>query len=136
MNPLRRKQTCHVTEDSATGRDRVLGFTQEDDILSDLGSIDSVTIQRLFFLDCGCNKPAFGRCYECGAISCEEHHGICRYCQKPLCTEHSFYLKTEETKEDVRLCGKCFGKASRKQTRSKIGRVILSLFLERGRNDG
>ena len=129
MKPLRRKQTTQVTADPVTGRDRVLGWTQEQDVLSDQGSVDSAALQRTFFLDCGCSKPAHGRCFECGAISCELHHGICHGCQKPICMQHSRFLETEQGQ--VRLCVSCHDKISRKQTRAKIGGFLLSLVVRR-----
>lgn len=135
MKPLRRKQTCQVTQNPATGQDRILGWTQEEDILSDQGSIDSVNLQKQFFLDCGCSRPAHGRCYECGAISCEVHHGICQKCQKPICMQHSHFLDMGG-QEGIRLCSRCFDRLSRKRTRAKIGRFFLSLFVQvEGQND-
>ena len=129
MRPLRRKHKYHVTQDPATGQERVLGWMQEEDVLSDQGSVDSVSMQRQFFLDCGCSKPAQGRCFECGAISCEIHHGICQKCQKPICMEHSHFLAIENQGE-IRLCSRCHDKFSRKHTRNKIGKIFLSLFVQ------
>ncbi len=129
MKPLRRKYKSHVTRNPVTGQDRILEWAGEEDVLSQ-GSVDSNEVQRKFFLDCGCSKPAHGRCFECGALSCESHCGICRQCQKPICMQHSSFLETDQGQ--VRLCGSCFDKTSRKQTRAKIGRFLLSLFVEKG----
>lgn len=131
MRPLRRKQTCQVTQNPVTGQDRILAWMQEEHILSDQGSTDSANLQRQFFLDCGCSKPAQGRCYECGAISCEVHHGICQKCQKPICMEHSHFLEMENHGE-IRLCRRCHDKFSRKNTRAKIGKFFLSLIVQVG----
>ncbi len=134
MKPIRREKDCHVTTDQLTGQDRILGWTQEEDVLSDQGSIDSATMQRKYFLDCGCDGEAAGRCFECGAISCKDCHGRCQGCQKPICLQHSHCIETDMGQ--ARLCGGCFDRISRKQTRAKIGRFVLSLFVEReSRND-
>jgi hypothetical protein len=130
MKPIRRKQSCQVTTDPLTGQDRVLGWTQEEDVLSDQGSIDSTTIQRTCFLDCGCHEEPAGRCFECGAISCATCHGRCASCQKPTCMQHSHFLQSDSG-EPVRLCGECYTKTCRKQFRAKLGRFALSLFIRR-----
>ena len=127
MKPLRRKNTTRFTTDSITGKERVLGWTQEDDVLSDRGSVDSTAVQQTFFLDCGCEGGSAGRCFDCGAISCRECHGRCQRCRKPICMEHSHFFETDQAQ--VRLCGSCFDKISRRQTRAKIGGFLLSLFV-------
>lgn len=129
MKPLRRKQTTQVTTDAVTGQDRILGWTEEEDILSDRGSVDSTVMQRAFFLDCGCRGDSAGRCFECGAISCSEHHGHCHLCRKPICMQHSRFLETDQGQ--VRLCRTCSDGTSRKQKRAKIGRFLLSLVVHR-----
>ena len=59
MRPIRRKQSSRVTTDPLTGQDRLLGWTREENVLSDEGSIDTAEVERTFFLDCGCDaKPA------------------------------------------------------------------------------
>lgn len=135
MKPLRRKKSLHVTEDMNTGQERVLGMAQEDDVLSDLGSIDSLRLQKEYPLDCGCFSPVKGRCFECGALSCELHHGICQSCQKPICMEHSHFYELEGQGQ-IRLCRHCHDKVTRKQTRKKIGSFLLSLVVQGGRDDG
>ena len=130
MKPLRRKNATQITTDSVTGRDRFLGWSQEEDILSDQGSVDSTAVQRIFFLDCGCQGEASGQCFECGAISCKICHGRCQVCQKPICLQHSHFLEGDN-QESIRLCGNCHDKISRKQTRTKVGRFLLSLIVQR-----
>ena len=130
MKPLRRKHTRHVTQDPVTGQDRTLGWTCEEDVLSDHGSVDSTSMQRKFFLDCGCDGEAAGRCFECGSLNCSECYGRCQQCRKPICMQHSCFLETDQG--EMRLCGRCFDKTSRKRTRAKVGRFLLSLFVEKG----
>lgn len=129
MKPLRRKQTTQVTTDAATGRDRVLEWTEEQHVLSDRGSVDSTEMRRTFFLDCGCRGDSAGRCFECGAISCPEHHGHCQGCRKPICMQHSRFVAMDQGQ--VRLCGRCFDATLRRQRRAKIGRFLLSLVVQR-----
>ncbi len=135
MRPLRRKHTTQITTDPITGEERILGWSQEEDVLGDQGSVDSMSVQRKFFLDCGCEGEGAGRCFECGAISCRECHGRCAKCQKPICPQHSRFLEMANQGQ-VRLCGSCFDKTSRKQARARIGRFLLSLFVQRGSDDG
>ena len=87
MKPLRRKKTCEVTHDPITGQERILELSQEDDFLSDHGSVDSAGLHQRYFRDCGCDGPIGGRCFECGAISCKSCHGRCHNCQKPICLD-------------------------------------------------
>ena len=133
MKPIRRKQNCSVTTDPITGQDRLLGWDQEEHILSDEGSIDSAKMTRVCFLDCGCEALPAGRCFQCGAISCEKCHGRCGVCQKPLCLQHSHFIEGESG--PVRLCGDCADKHARKQLRSKIGRFLTSPFVKREARD-
>ena len=128
MRPLRRKKTYQVTQDQITGQDRILGFTQEEHILSDEKSVDSTSIQRNFFLDCGCNAQAAGRCYQCSSLSCQIHFGICQKCQKPLCLECSVFVDADDQR--VRYCRSCCEIVSRKQKLDKVKRFFLSIFLE------
>ena len=135
MKPLRRKKTCHVTTDPVTGQDRILGWTQEEDVLSDQGSVDSAGVHRKYFLDCGCDAETGGQCVECGAISCRDCHGRCQNCQKPICMQHSCFFEVED-RGQVRLCRTCHDKSTRKQTRAKIGRFFLSLLFVKEHSDG
>ncbi len=130
MKPLRRKKTYLVTQDKITGQDRILGLTQEEDILSDEGSVDSMSIQRSYFLDCGCNTPPAGKCYQCGSLSCQAHHGICSRCQKPICLECSTLV--DAGNQALRYCRSCCDIVSRKQRFDKIKRFFLSIFFEVG----
>lgn len=134
MKPIRRKYNYRLTRDPKTGQDRVLAWAQKDNILSDEGSIDTSGMTRTFFLDCGCNGEPAGQCFECGAIECENCSGRCARCQKPICLQHSHFIDGESG--PVRLCGDCADKHARKQLRSKIGRLAISLFVKREARDG
>lgn len=129
MRPLRRKKKYEVTQDPTTGKDRILNLTEEEDTLSDQGSVDSAGLHRKYFLDCGCDSGTGGRCYECGAISCTSCHGRCHSCQKPICLEHSNFLQAKG-KESIRLCRCCYGSITRKQRLARVGRFFLSLLME------
>jgi len=135
MKPLRRKKAYEVTIDPLTGQKRILKSTQEDNILSDQGSVDTDQLSEVFFLDCGCNtnQGVGGRCFECQAISCPLHHGQCQSCQKPLCMQHSIFLDTE-SQAKIRFCRYCYDKITRRQKWTKAGRFFLSLFVDGGSN--
>ena len=123
MRPLRSKKTYHTVRDN-TGQNRVWQLLQEDDILSDEGSVDSVSVQESYFLECGCNAPPAGRCYQCGAQSCEAHCGICLRCRKPICPECSIFT------ESGRWCGDCLKIITRENRNNKIKRFFLSFFFD------
>jgi len=129
MRPLRRKKKYEVTHNPITGEERILELTQEENVLSDQGSVDSESLSRRYIRDCGCDGPVGGRCYECGAISCTSCHGRCHSCQKPICLEHSNFLQVEG-KESIRLCRRCYGSITRKQRLVRVGRFFLSLLME------
>ncbi len=128
MNPLRRKKKYEVTYDPITGQDRILNLTEEELIHADDGSVDSMEVQRKYFLDCGCNASAAGKCYQCDSLSCQVHYGICCKCQKPICLECSIFVETDDQK--IRYCKTCHETISRKQRFARIGRFLLSLLSE------
>lgn len=129
MRPLRRKKTFEVTYDPDTGQDRVWRVEQSQDGLSREGSVDSGEILRKFFKDCGCDAEIGGRCYVCGAVSCQACHGRCRSCQKPICLEHSHFHVLEDQNEH-RLCGSCYDVIRRKEKWTKVRKSISSFFVE------
>ena len=129
MKPLRRKNTFEVIKDP-TGHQQLSPITEEEDVLSDEGSIDSTSYHHKIFRACGCEGSAGigGRCYECGAMSCPSCHGSCNSCHKPICLQHSKYHGIQEQK--IRLCGRCYDQARRKQKSQKIKRFLLSLVIK------
>lgn len=129
MKPLRRKKTIEITDNPITGQERVLEIAEEENILSDEGSIDTSGFRRRFFLDCGCTAAAFGRCYKCGAINCQVHHGVCHKCQMPICLQCSTFLHTSN-QTPQRFCSRCYSIITRKQKLKKVGRFFLSAFVE------
>lgn len=129
MKPLRRKNKRNVTFDPDTGQDRIWQSEQSQDILSSEGSVDSDGIVRKYFKDCGCDGDIGGRCFECGAVSCQNCHGRCSICQKPICMHHSHFLGKEGT-EKQRFCATCHDAFSRKQKLAKVGLFFMSLFIE------
>jgi hypothetical protein len=123
-----------ITDNPVTGQDRILGMSEEANVLSDEKSIDTSELRRKVFLDCGCGTEAFGRCYKCGAISCQVHHGICQKCLMPICLQCSTFLDTEKQTRQ-RYCSRCCGTITRKQKMKKVGRFFLSAFIERDNPD-
>lgn len=135
MKPLRRKKTIDITDNPVTGQERILGMTEEDNILSDEKSIDVSQLRRIVFLDCGCTTAAFGRCYKCGAISCQVHHGTCQRCLMPICLQCSNILTTEN-KTRERYCSRCCDIITGKRKLKKIGQFFLSAFFESNNSNG
>ena len=134
MRPLRRKRSGQVTRDPITGQERVLEMTEEQHIFTDQRSIDSEDLHYIYFLDCGCGDgPAAGRCYQCGAISCQNCHGRCQSCQKPICLACSCFQDVD-AEHRLRLCGRCHEALNRKRLWSRIGKTIFSLFVEEVRH--
>ena len=126
MKPIRRKKKYEVVQNPITEQERVLNMIEEENILSDQGSVDSVAISRKYFLDCGCNGSAGGYCNECGAYSCTSCHGLCHRCNKSICLEHSQFFQIEG-EDRVRFCGNCYGIVTRKRITKCIGKGLVSL---------
>lgn len=128
MKPLRRKKQIEVEYDPVTGLERPLEYAHENDVLSDHGSIDTVSKRRRYFCDCGCNKPAGGRCAECRALSCVECHGRCQACASPLCLEHSVFVDGPDGRRQ-RFCRACYERLVRRERWRKVGRFLFSPFV-------
>ena len=126
--PLRRKKSLHVTDDPRTGQERILEEMHENDYLQN-GSVDTVSKVKKHFRDCGCDGPPGGQCLECSAVVCQKCFGHCKECQKPLCGEHSYYLETSDQGQ-IRLCKSCRDKIVRRLRLGKIGRLLLSPFIQ------
>lgn len=128
MKPLRRKKVIEVTDDPHTGQERILEMYDEVDILSTLGSVDSVARRKRYFNDCGCAGPPASRCYECGALNCAHCSGHCHQCLQPICSRHSYLLEVAGGNR-IRLCGRCYGTITRKRRWSRAARILLSPFV-------
>lgn len=126
--PLRTKEQIHFTEDLLSGRERILDAAVEQDLLSDLGSVDSAAKTLVSFRDCGCHGPVGGRCW-CGAIDCEKCFGRCSSCSRPLCLRHS---KFREDASGVRLrfCRQCHDGLAIKQRALSCLRFLVTPFLK------
>ena len=127
MRPLRRKHQSEVVDDVVTGSERTLEASDEIDILSDEGSIDTVGKRKRYFRDCGCDGAPGGRCAEsgCSAISCTKCHGHCAKCSQPTCLQHSYFENTKSS-EQRRLCRRCRDGIARRQRLCSVARALLS----------
>lgn len=126
MKPIRNKQEREVTDNPLTGHERPLEEFYEADMLSDEGSIDTQAVRKRHPCDCGCYKPAGGRCAECGRVSCVSCHGHCGNCAKPICLEHSFSVNG---RGGVRFCRRCREELVRHKRIVTAGRLLLSPFV-------
>ena len=131
MEPLRRKKTIEITKNPKNGRKRILGAMTEENVLSDQGSIDSVNVSEKYFLDCGCDAKAVGRCYECHGLCCESCFGHCDACKKPICPEHSKFVQTNN-QTVTRLCRACYDEINQKRERRRLV-IFCWIFLLNGR---
>ncbi len=128
MKPIRIKEQYEVTDDPATGHERILGSTYEEDILSDRGSINTLGKVTHYALHCGCYDEIGGRCYECGAISCVKCHGRCAVCSCPICQAHSIFVPSEGGRQ-LKLCRQCYDKTVRRRRIVGVTRFLLSPFI-------
>jgi len=136
MRPLRRKRQYEVTQDPVSGQERVLESNDEDHLLGDEGSVDSLSKHNRYPSDCGCFKPVGGRCVQCGQLSCVDCFGHCNSCGKPLCLECSISIDLPN-KQRIRLCERCYSKSKRRERLAKATRFLLSAFFEvEGAHDG
>ena len=135
MKPIRKKEFYEVTDDAATGRERILGASLEHDVLSDEGSIDTLGKLKRYAWDCGCYAEVGGRCYECGAISCVKCHGRCAACSCPICQAHSVFVPSEGGGQ-LRLCRQCYDTTRRRRRLVAFARIIFSPFLRFEDEDG
>ena len=138
MKPLRSIKKYEVTCDPITGKDRTLELTQEENVLSDQGSVDSESLTRRYFRDCGCDGQVGGECNKCGAISCTSCHGRCHRCKKPICLKHSYFMQVQG-KDAIRFCHhhyimQCWKNAIRSLL-SLVGRFLLSMLSEEGNDE-
>ncbi len=130
--PVRRRIQFRQTVD-ADGNTVMEMVDGESISLSQDGSIDSASVQQDRFYHCGCNaeRPMGGRCGVpgCRRVSCEQCHGRCSLCAKPLCLEHSRFAEAER-QENVRLCISCHANLARKRRIGAIVKGVLSPFVE------
>ena len=123
MKPLRRKKMLLVTDDLLTGQERILEISDEVDVLSGQGSVDSVAKRKQYFNDCGCGGPVGGRCHACGSVSCPACHGRCHKCKQPLCLQCSCFVNNRG-QEQLRFCRRCADEVIRKQRLAKVGSLL------------
>ncbi len=131
MRRLRTRKEYTVTDGPVPGRERILASRDDADSLSEEGSIDSVGKETLYNCDCGCFGSAGGRCYDCGSISCGSCHGRCARCAKPVCLAHSVFAELAPGRA-ARLCSRCHCTIARQRWLGRIGRLLLSPFVDFG----
>lgn len=131
--PVRREVRLRLTVDE-DGQPAVETVDGDAVALSPDGSIDRIQIAPDNFYHCGCSsrQPLGGRCGErgCGRVSCAAHAGNCLRCQKPVCLEHSTWLRTSGDEGSTRLCGQCHEAISRRQRQQKAIRFLLKPFVD------
>jgi len=134
--PFRRDAQIGITYDS-DGNPLIEGVEAESVTLSPEGSLDRIKILTDRFYHCGCSRATQvlgGQCgdHGCNRLSCVNCFGHCADCSKPLCLEHSLYSFDDQGKR-VRFCKSCHDAVLRKRTLAKIGRTLLSPFVDFGK---
>ena len=125
MKPLRDKQKLVITDGRIPGRERVLESQREVDVLSDGGSIDTLSTQKTNPCECGCFQPPAGRCELCKSLSCASCHGHCQQCNAPICRECSVFVGLPSGKA-TRYCQGCYSKIKQQTLTAAIVRFLLS----------
>jgi len=125
---VRRRVVLRPTVDS-DGNPIIETVDGESISLSPDGSIDSTKVIPDRFYHCGCNAEnrMGGRCSEpeCGRVSCVRCFQRCQHCAKPLCLEHTVFLRDEKD-GGISLCRRCHESLRRKH----IVRSVLRPFIE------
>jgi hypothetical protein len=136
---LRRDAKVRLTVD-ADGKGAVEPITGDTIILSPVGSIDRITVERDRVYHCGCTAevPMGGKCGEpgCGRVSCQKCFTRCRLCGKPLCLEHLRKLQAgpdvPAEGAEVHLCIRCHGEVTRRKAVHGVVKALLRPFVEWG----
>ena len=128
MKPLRNKQKLVITDGRIPGQERVLESQLEVDVLSDEGSVDTLTTHKNYACECGCFQPPAGRCELCKSLSCASCHGHCQRCNAPICRECSVFVGLPDGKA-ARYCQGCYSKIKRQTRISVVVRFLLSPFV-------
>ena len=138
MGIIRKNKRIIIYRNPNNGTADNLGSTDEIHNLSDVdGSVESLYCEETVNHHCGCFGTPGGRCSECGVVSCIRCHQHCGGTNNPnpigcgssLCREHSHYLTLADG-QSLPFCKDCYGKITRKERRQKVGRVLLSAFVE------
>ncbi len=125
MKPLRNKQKLVITDGRIPGQERVLESQLESDVLSDGGSVDSITTSTIRPCECGCFQPPAGRCELCKSLSCVSCHGHCQGCNAPICRECSVFVGLPGGKA-ARYCQGCYSKIKQQTRTAAIVQFLLS----------
>ncbi len=129
MKPIRSEQDQEVVHDPWNRNERQWSQKDVAHIVSDAGGIESYRTGRQIGCDCGCLKPPGGFCADCGAVSCVDCFGHCQRCNRPLCPAHLTCTEIVGG-QIVRLCRSCSDSAGRKRALRRVGRLLLSPFVE------
>ena len=128
MKRVRGKKHVEINHDPKTGKTRILKHDSEDDVLANDGSLDSALVEEVYFSDCGCRAPAYGRCHFCRQLSCQSCHGRCALCKVPICLQHAVFVQGQDGGQ-VRLCHRCFDDQRRRRRLVKAAQTLLSPFI-------
>jgi hypothetical protein len=131
MKPIRNKQDLEITDGKIPGQERVWESQLKSDVLSDGGSVDTLSTHKSYACDCGCFQPPAGRCELCKSLSCVSCHGHCQRCNAPICRECSVFVGLPGGKA-ARYCQRCYSEIKRQTRITVVTRFLLSPFVKFG----
>ena len=129
MKPIRTERTEHVDRGPWSGNEHTAQQRDTAHALDAHGAIDSHTVERRIAASCGCLAPPVGFCGECERTVCASCYGRCQSCGKPLCPRHSQFVPNT-LGAPLRLCPSCGDAARRKTALRRVGRTLLSFFVD------
>lgn len=128
---IRRDTKIRLFGDPWSGRESLSGSLETGYYLTDRGALESFSVERICFLDCGCNAEPAGVCIQCVAegyrgyicVNCYLHCA----CGRPVCLSHCGLLcfPTANGITELRLCGPCYQAEMRSIRRNELVRRLL-----------
>ena len=132
MEPLRSKNEHDSFPNSVTGADRILRSSTESNVFNN-DSLDTDKINRKYANKCRCFADPAGECFACEGLACAKHLHHCFEfsCGMPLCNEHTYFVDLENHGK-VPMCKKHYRAIKRKIRNMRIGKFLLSPFVDFG----
>jgi len=130
MKPIRGEHTEKVAHDPWRHTEQKFGQDDTAHVLTDTDGLGSHHRTELYACVCGCLTEPGGFCAVCGGLVCRDCFSRCEDCQVPLCPAHRVhFVDTEGNRHH--LCSRCHATNGRKQVVRRIGRTLLSFFVEK-----
>ncbi len=139
MKPIRGEHRRKVVHDPWGRQEEPVAHEDTAHAVSPDGALESSSVERQFALGCGClGKPPAGFCSVCDRILpvCSDcfHHCANDGCGRPLCRRHAISVEGSGGTH-LHMCQRCFEATARKRLLGRVGRTLLSPFVQFGHND-